>query len=60
MQDREYGLPRIPPYLYMWSSRYVSWVMPKKGAEDGLRISRPRRWLWKNCPSAPSGDLDRL
>ena len=36
----EVGLPRTPPYLYVWSSRYISWMMPK-GVEDGLRISRP-------------------
>ena len=27
-------------------------MMPK-GAEDGLRIPRHWRWLWKNCPSVP-------
>jgi hypothetical protein len=39
----------LPLYV---SSRYISWMAPK-GVEDGLRMPRHRRWLWKNRPSAP-------
>jgi hypothetical protein len=41
MQDPGCGLPRMRPYLYMWLSRYVSWMLPK-GVEDGLRMHRPQ------------------
>jgi hypothetical protein len=58
MLDVDFGdlatdvLLRTPPYLLSMSSKCISWMTPK-GAEDGSRTPRHRRWLWKNRPSVP-------
>ena len=41
------------PTIMCVSSSYISWMMPKKGAEDGSRTPRHGRWLWKNQPLGP-------